>query len=92
MKKVGSYEAKTNLPSLLRVAENGERVVITRSGKPVADLVPHRYTREDPVTVIAKIREMRHGITLGDNDLKGIGLASNDKALRATAKHCGVFY
>ena len=33
---VGAYEAKTRLPELLRMVEEGERVVITRHGKPVA--------------------------------------------------------
>ncbi|MET0181567.1 MAG: type II toxin-antitoxin system prevent-host-death family antitoxin [Caulobacterales bacterium] len=33
-------EAKTKLTELLRAVEAGERVVITRHGKPVAELVP----------------------------------------------------
>ena len=69
MKEVGSYEAKTNLPALLRSVAAGERIVITRSGKPVADLVPHRGDI-DPADTISRIREMRSGITLGNNDLK----------------------
>ena len=32
-------EAKNKLPALLKRAESGERVTITRRGKPVADLV-----------------------------------------------------
>ena len=70
MKEVGSYEAKTNLPALLRAVEAGERIVITRSGRPIADLIPHRRSADDPANTVAQIREMRHGITLGDNDLK----------------------
>ena len=72
MKEVGSYEAKTTLPTLLRSVEQGEHVVITRSGKPVADLVPHNKTSEDTDKTIAQIRKMRQGITLGDNDLKAM--------------------
>jgi len=37
---------------------------------PIADLVPHRGTNDDTAVVIEQIREMRKGITLGDNDLK----------------------
>jgi len=37
---VGSYEAKTRLPELLRMVEDGERIVITRHGRPVAVLSP----------------------------------------------------
>ena len=39
--EVGTYEAKTNLPKLLALVAKGERVVITRHGKPIADIVPH---------------------------------------------------
>ena len=40
-KFVSVYEAKTELSSLLRLVEGGQRVVITKRGKPLADLVPH---------------------------------------------------
>ncbi len=40
MTEVGAYEAKTHLPALLRRVEEGERIVITRHGVPVAELVP----------------------------------------------------
>ncbi|NOR18908.1 MAG: type II toxin-antitoxin system prevent-host-death family antitoxin [Xanthomonadales bacterium] len=70
MKEIGSYEAKTNLPSLLREVEEGAHIVITRSGKPIADLVPHPGPALDPKIVIQQIRDMRQGITLGNNDLK----------------------
>lgn len=45
--EVGTYEAKTQLPRLLERVAKGERVVITRHGKPVADLVPHHATSLD---------------------------------------------
>lgn len=38
MKQVNVHEAKTGLSELLRLVENGERVVIARAGKPVAEL------------------------------------------------------
>ncbi|MBK8464163.1 MAG: type II toxin-antitoxin system Phd/YefM family antitoxin [Nigerium sp.] len=44
MKTVNVYEAKTHLSKLLEAVEAGERVTIARSGKPIADLVPHRRT------------------------------------------------
>lgn len=40
MVTVGSYEAKTHLPELLRRVEEGEQVTITRHGRPVALLIP----------------------------------------------------
>ncbi|HYM18679.1 MAG TPA: type II toxin-antitoxin system prevent-host-death family antitoxin [Micropepsaceae bacterium] len=42
MKIVSIKEAKNRLTELARVVENGETVVVTRSGKPVFDLVPHQ--------------------------------------------------
>jgi prevent-host-death family protein len=37
---VSIVEAKNRLPELIRAVENGEKVVITRHGKPVAQLSP----------------------------------------------------
>lgn len=37
--RVTAYQAKTHLPRLLRAVAQGETVVITRYGKPVAQLV-----------------------------------------------------
>lgn len=42
MKHVSIKEAKDRLPSLVREVEDGERVVITRNGRPVAEVIPHR--------------------------------------------------
>lgn len=39
-KHVGAFEAKTHLSQLLDEVEAGEKIVITRHGKPVAELVP----------------------------------------------------
>ena len=40
MEKVGSYEAKTHLPELLRRAATGERIAIAKHGNVVAILMP----------------------------------------------------
>ena len=37
---VSIAEAKNRLPELIRAVESGERIVITRHGKPVAQLAP----------------------------------------------------
>jgi prevent-host-death family protein len=39
---VSIKEAKNRLTALARLVEKGETVVVTRNGKPVFDLVPHR--------------------------------------------------
>ena len=41
MNEVGAFEAKNKLGALLDRVEQGEEVVITRHGKPVARLVPN---------------------------------------------------
>lgn len=40
--EVASRELRNDTAGLLRRVEEGETIVITRRGKPVADLVPHR--------------------------------------------------
>jgi len=40
LEKIGSYDAKTKLPEILRRVEAGESFTITNRGKPVADVVP----------------------------------------------------
>ena len=40
MIKVDSYEARTRLPALLERVARGERIVITKRGRPVAQLIP----------------------------------------------------
>ena len=42
MKTVSIREAKNRLTELAREVEKGETVVVTRNGRPVFDLVPHR--------------------------------------------------
>lgn len=52
MIEVGTFEAKTHLTQLLERVAKGDRVVITRRGKPVAMLVP---PEEDKGTDVAAI-------------------------------------
>lgn len=42
MKTVSIRDAKNRLTELAREVERGKTVVVTRNGKPVFDLVPHR--------------------------------------------------
>lgn len=42
--QVGAFEAKTHLSALLDRVERGERITITRRGKPVAEIAPVRST------------------------------------------------
>jgi prevent-host-death family protein len=45
MMDVSVAEAKNRLPELIRAVEEGEKVVITRHGKPVAQIMPAPFER-----------------------------------------------
>jgi prevent-host-death family protein len=60
MTTVSAYEAKTHLPRLIRAVERGETVIITRHGKPVAQLGPVQdRRREEIVAAIERIKRAR---------------------------------
>jgi prevent-host-death family protein len=71
---VGSYEAKTHLPELLRRVESGESITITKHGKPVARLVPPGSAplHPDAATTIAAMLRFRQerGPSLGGLPLR----------------------
>jgi antitoxin (DNA-binding transcriptional repressor) of toxin-antitoxin stability system len=55
--EVGSYEAKTKLPELLRGIQAGHRYTITLRGEAIADLVPAQG--KTPPDTHAVVEEMR---------------------------------
>ena len=60
MSTVSAYEAKTHLPRLIRAAERGETVIITRHGKPVAQLGPIQERRGvDMAEATARLEALR---------------------------------
>ena len=57
-----------------RAAEAGERIVLTRHGKPVADLVPHQATvAEKPMSLMDRYEAYHKA-----NPRKGIGWVADD--------------
>lgn len=63
---VGAFEAKTHLSTLLDRVANGEEIVITKHGKPVARLVgATQIDRARAQDAFDKLRELRTGTTLG---------------------------
>ena len=62
--EVASRELRNDTAGLLRRVEEGERIVITRRGKPVADLVPHKEESGRWLTP-SDVMEIRK-ITAGD--------------------------
>lgn len=55
--EIGSFEAKTKLPELLRGVQEGTHYTITLRGKPVAELVP--VGRGSTTTVAQALERMR---------------------------------
>ncbi len=64
MKEIGAFEAKNRLGTLLDRVEQGEEIVITRHGKPVARLVPNvGYPHHDQVqAAFDQLRERARGL------------------------------
>lgn len=47
MPTIGAFAAKTHLSQLLKRVAEGERFVITRHNRPVAELIPHAPRAND---------------------------------------------
>ncbi len=63
MREVGVLEAKTNLSALLdEVQRTGEPVLITRHGKPVAQLSAPPATRRAPADLADQMRAFQSGV------------------------------
>jgi prevent-host-death family protein len=43
MKRISMTEARTHLCALLRDVEAGTSIILTRNGKPVAEIQPHQH-------------------------------------------------
>ena len=70
MREVGAFEAKNALGRLLDLVEQGEEVIITRHGKPVARLAPLLKARdlEQSRAALKRIRERAERLRLGRFD------------------------
>lgn len=70
MRTIGAYEAKTHLPRLLDEVEKGERITITKHGRPVAVLVPADAAAAiDVDALMDRMRAFRKG-----NRLRGLSI------------------
>jgi prevent-host-death family protein len=74
MHRIGAFEAKNRLGSLLDRVERGEEIVITRRGKAVAKLVPAYggFDRAKARRAAAGLIEASHGLTLGGIKIKDL--------------------
>jgi prevent-host-death family protein len=66
MTTISFYDARTHLSELLDQVAKGKQVLITRRGKPAALLSPPpAETKVDVKQVIAEMKALRRGQTLG---------------------------
>ena len=59
MRTIGSYEAKTRLPELIRRVEQGEQFTVTRRGVPVARILGLEDTVDDRRAIIERMKVAR---------------------------------
>ena len=72
LEEIGSYDAKTRLPEILRRVESGEAFTITNRGKPIADLIPSRAkSRIKAESAINNLLKMKKHL-VSDSDLKNM--------------------
>lgn len=69
--EIGSYEAKTTLPELLRGVQAGKRYTITLRGQPVADLLPAAGAKSSDA--VAAVEQML-GLMQSADPVKGVDL------------------
>ncbi|HEV3006284.1 MAG TPA: type II toxin-antitoxin system Phd/YefM family antitoxin [Pirellulales bacterium] len=66
MTSISYYEARTHFSELLDQVARGKRILITRRGRPAALLTPPPdESRNDVKQVIAQMKALRRGNTLG---------------------------
>jgi len=70
MREVGAFDAKNRLGHLLDLVEGGEVILITRHGKPVAQLSrpEARPDRGVALAAIQRIRDRAQNLNLGKFD------------------------
>jgi prevent-host-death family protein len=67
---VGSYQAKTNLPELLRQVQLGKSFTITNRGDAIADLVPTAKLPRDKRQSIEKMKAFMQADPVRGVDIK----------------------
>jgi prevent-host-death family protein len=61
MDRVSIKDAKNRFTELARQVEAGKTIVVTRNGRPVLDLVPHRTAAKLDTGAVARFKK-RHGL------------------------------
>jgi prevent-host-death family protein len=59
MTEIAARELRNHTADVLRRVEAGEQVTITSRGRPVAELIPVRATRREPIRRAELVRRLR---------------------------------
>jgi len=81
MREVPIHEAKGKLSGLIRAAGQGEKVVLTKHGKPVAEITPIKKapTREEKLAAIRKAQKAFRGAFGGEDPSRVTDYLYNDE-------------
>ncbi|MCL6445289.1 MAG: type II toxin-antitoxin system prevent-host-death family antitoxin [Alicyclobacillus sp.] len=63
MKEVGAYDVRTHFAELLDEVENGEVILVTRRGKPVAKIVPYHTEQMSLDDIMGEFERLRKQIS-----------------------------
>jgi prevent-host-death family protein len=72
MTDIGIADAKAQLSELIERAAAGEDITITKHGKPMVRLVSVEPGRLTPAEAVARLREIRKGVTLGGLSIRAL--------------------
>ena len=71
--EIGSYEAKTKLPELLRQVKAGKSFTITNHGKAIADLVPSNVAKiKDKAAAAEKLKAFMRANPVRGVDIRAL--------------------
>ena len=73
MTNVEAHEVEDRFAKLLKRAASGERIVITKHGVPMAELIPAANSEKvQPKEAIAALRDFRKGHRLNGVSIRGL--------------------
>ena len=56
LREISQRELRNDNAEVIRQVMEGHSFVVTRNGKPVADLIPHRYEEEQPMRTLGQVQ------------------------------------
>jgi prevent-host-death family protein len=73
MKHVGIFEAKTRFSALVSDALAGKTTIVTKNGKPVAEIGPVKSTPDRAIAAVERLRALREKLR-SEGKLKGLDI------------------